>query len=334
MSMEILHRFDLDPAETLAWVREVVGEPQQLPRVLNDKGWSIVLHLGSVVLKVTSAGTFPDGARMFELVGRAAPGSTPELLAWRVAENGQQEMLFRPFGGVPIDTLPLVDKPAALVRMAQTTARIQKQVSHLAPTGLTAVRATDVPAMFDELLEGAVCCCESEYADRWAVECTRQEISEGLATALRPWRSAIADWAAELEDSSGSRSIDHVDLLPHNTNLLPNGECVVYDWEQATLGVPFFSVDILLAYAQCVDMGWDGLHLLPEQETRTQVRMREAYLAELPGSLELALRLAPIRYCWSEWRQAVAAKVPHYGVDDVAWWLGRALRRWERAGHL
>lgn len=31
------------------------------------------------------------------------------------------------------------------------------------------------------------------------------------------------------------------------------------------------------------------------------------------------------------WRQAEAAGVPHYGVDDVAWWLTRALRRWERA---
>lgn len=56
--MEILRRFDLDPVQTLVWVREVVGEPSQAPRILNDKGWSIVLHLGIAVLKVTSAGAF------------------------------------------------------------------------------------------------------------------------------------------------------------------------------------------------------------------------------------------------------------------------------------
>lgn len=317
-------RCGLDQEEAYAWAREAAGEP--LPaRVLNDKGWSVVLHLGAAVLKVTAAGAFPDGARVFELVGRAAPGLVPELLAWRVAEDGRQEMLFRPFGGMPVDELPPAQRADGLVAMASAVARVQASVTRLAPRGLVSVRARDVPALLDELLDGATHRCRTDHAARWSAECAAQEVPEDVAERLRPWRSRVAEWAEELEEGGWSHGIDHVDLLPHNANLLEDGTCVVYDWEQATLGVPLFSLDVLLAYAQSLDEGEGGLVLRPERATPTQVSLKEAYLAELPGPLDLALRLAPIRYGWAEWRQAEAAGVPHYGVDDVAWWLGRAL---------
>lgn len=327
--MDALTRFGIDPDEALAWVRETVGEPQR-PRVLNDKGWSVVVHFGVAVLKVTKAGAFSDGARMFDLVGRAAPALVPKLLAWRAGKDGRQEMLFRPFGGVPVDRLSRKERPEGLVTMARTVAQVQASTMSLAPSGLTSVRASDVPTMLEDLLEGAAHRCRADHADRWSAECAKQEIPEALADHLRSWRSAVAEWADELEKGGWSGSIDHVDLLPHNANLMPSGACVVYDWEQATLGVPFFSLDVLLAYAQCLDEGEDDLALRPERPTPTQARLKAAYLAELSGPLDLALRLAPIRYCWTEWNQAEAAGVPHYGVDDVAWWLARALRRWER----
>lgn len=326
-------RFGRQAEELLTWVRELGGTeiaPVEISssEILNDKGWSLVLKLGSFVLKVTARGMFSGGPQFFDLVGRAAPSLVPELIAWRTLPDGAQAMLFRLFGGTAIDRVPLPERPSALVSMVRSVGRIQAAVSQLSVDGLVTVRASDVPQMLDELMEGAIRRCHVDHAELWSTHCERQGVPEDFYLAAHRWRNAIAEWAEEIDEAA--LSIDHVDLLPHNAHLLPDGRCIVYDWEQATLGVPFFSLDVLLAYAQSIDRGHGGLVLEPEIPTATQLRMRSAYQEELAGPLELALRLAPIRYCFSEWNQALSAGVPHYAVDDVAWWLSRAQRRWER----
>lgn len=62
--------------------------------------------------------------------------------------------------------------------------------------------------------------------------------------------SQLRLWAAELRISGLPYSLDHVDFLPHNAVVQENGRVLIYDWEQAVLSVPFFSLDILLAFAQ------------------------------------------------------------------------------------
>ena len=316
-------RFGVTLDGIAAWVRDVAGEPTE-PRILNDKGWSLVAHFGSAVFKVTAAGVFSDGPHMFELVGQAAPGLVPDLLAWRTSNDGSHQILFRPFKGQAVDSLPIEERKDGLVQMARILASIQTNVGKALPTGLKTIKATGIPRMLDELLGEAVPRCQSDFPESWAANCAKQEVPDDLAAHLYPYRSRIADWAQQL-DETVSLSIDHVDFLPHNANLLTNGQVLIYDWEQATLGIPHFSIDILLAYAQCLDEGLANLDLRPERPTPTQSRIHEAYQ---PSAL--ALSLSPIRYGHLEWTQAESTGVPHYGVDDLAWWLTRALRRWER----
>lgn len=324
-----LARFGLPLRDVVAWmVREAGIEPPTSAQMLNDKGWSVVIHFGSVVLKVTAAAAFPSGPKMFELVGEAAPDLVPELLAWRVSDDGVRSMLFRPFGGIAIDNLPVYERSVPLVTMTRSIARIQAAVKPPVSSVLPRVYAGDLPGMLDELLQDVVPRCRADHERQWDTECATQEVSESFVDVMRDWRGTVEEWAAELYDWDGS--IDHVDLLPHNANFLPTDRCVIYDWEQATLGIPFFSLDILLAYAQSIDEGHEGLVHQPERITATQARMLRTYARDLPGPLETGLLLSPIRYGLLEWRQAEEAGVPHYGVDDVVWWLSRALRRWQR----
>lgn len=324
---DALARFGLPLGDVIAWImREARIGPPTSAQILNDKGWSIVIHFGSVVLKVTAATAFPSGPQMFELVGKAAPDLVPELLACQVSDDGVRSMLFRPFAGIPIADLPANERSQPLVMMAQSIARIQAQVKPPVSAVLPRVYAGDLPGMLDEMLQDVVPYCRGEHQRQWATECAKQEVPDHFTDALQDWRGNVEEWAAELKEWDGS--IDHVDLLPHNANFLSADHCVIYDWEQATLGIPFFSLDILLAYAQSIDECHEHLVLLPERSTATQDRMLQAYERERPGPLKTSLLLSPIRYGLLEWRQAKDAGVPHFGVDDVVWWLSRGLRRW------
>ena len=66
--------------------------------------------------------------------------------------------------------------------------------------------------------------------------------------------------------------------------------------------------------------------------------MRRVYLdafawgtaAQRERAFELAMCLSPIRYAHAEWLLAVKFDQEHFYAEDMAWWLTRALRRWER----
>jgi hypothetical protein len=114
----------------------------------------------------------------------------------------------------------------------------------------------------------------------------------------------------------------------------------VYDWEQAVLGCPLWSLDVLLLYAQQIGRGEKWV-VQPERDTPETRAVRSAYLAELPWgtraererAFDLAMCLAPIRYAWSEQRLVRRHGDERKWSEDMAWWLTKALGRWERLGH-
>ena len=130
-----------------------------------------------------------------------------------------------------------------------------------------------------------------------------------------------------------------MDLLPHNAAVQPQGRVLLYNWEQAVLGCPFFSLDVLLAFAlDHAENFIGGLELRGERGTEGAMALRDAYLDALPWktraarerAFALALCLSPIRYAWAEGRLASLFGQEEEWAEDMAWWIMRALYRWER----
>ena len=170
------------------------------------------------------------------------------------------------------------------------------------------------------------------------------------ASACRTIRAHVAAWARELSNGGWPASIDHVDLRTANAQRLEEGRLLVYDWEEATVSCPFFSLDRLLdeartldrpesaegkgdAFAAAANVTVNGTALCGGAH---EIAVRRAYLERLPWrsaaererGLDLALCLAPIKF-------AQECKVfTHALAWDCQWstltafCVARALQRW------
>jgi hypothetical protein len=341
---EIWTDFAIDLAGVRAWIsRALPGEPalEEGCRVLNRKDWSIVAEFRTaktgdpVIYKVTTLPRLRHGPQIFGLLSRHCPGVTPAMIASRTAANGRAEMLFRKFAGEPVREFPrLLDAVRACARIQGTIGALPPPVTESLPS----VRLADIPVFLETLLQEIEPAYEAFWdADGGALRAQFQ-VPRDIAGRGRDWFPRIWEWIAELEALGWPPSLDHVDLLPHNMVIQPDGAPLIFDWEQAEAGCPLFSLDVLLAYAQ----DWEksvqhGLHLDRERKTAEWLAVRDAYLEALPwGSLaerrrafELALCLSPIRYAYSEWVMAVEHGHQSCFAEDSAWWLMRACRRWQ-----
>jgi len=345
----------IDPIEVRCWMtavlpgRDFSNEP---PVTLNRKDWSLVAKFlasdesgpADVVYKTTLLSEFRHGPAVFSLLTKHCMGQTPHLLAWREAA-GRSEMLFHPFSGISVGATGSFD---ALLEMARTLARIQSRVARI-PTAETAdlpvLAIRDVPGILDHLVENIT----QTYQGYWNADggTIRNEfgVPPDLVEQLAVFRPLIETWAAMLEQAGPALSLDHVDFLPHNAVAKEDGSVLIYDWEQAVWSCPFFSLDILLAFAQNFDetraQSEDGqafLVLGEEQDTPASTALRQAYLeafewgtmTEREAAFDLALCLSPVRYAYAEGLLAKKFGHEQYHAEDLAWWIMRALRRWKR----
>ena len=308
--------------------------------ILNKKDWSIVAEFRctgsgeSFVYKVSTLPRMRHAPEIFGLLSRRRPGMVPDLIASRTDANGRAEMLFRKFTG---------HRPANLAQLLDAVrcfGQIQAAAADVSPNetaSIPVVRLGDIPTYLENLLQEI----EPIYDAYWDAEggALRNQfgISKDIVENIREYQPRIQKWIDELTDFAWPASLDHVDLLPHNMVIQPDGGPLIYDWEQAEMGCPLFSLDILLAYAQ----DWDkseqhGLHLDLERRTPSWLAVRDAYLEALPwGSMserrrafDLALCLSPIRYAHAERVMATEFGHQHYFAEDLAWWLMRAYGRW------
>ncbi|CAA9579668.1 MAG: hypothetical protein AVDCRST_MAG49-4643 [uncultured Thermomicrobiales bacterium] len=314
-----------------------------------------------VVLKVAALPRFAYAPRLYALLGRAAPGRVPALLAWDERTGGQTRMLFRPFAG---ETIERRRDPAALVALARTVAAIQGAVAALpagalAATGTPSVLPTDLPAMLDAVLDEATSKHRATWAEDDGALGRRFGVPDDLIPRLAARRSQAVAWADELAAAGGPETVDHVDLHAGNAVVGPDGTTLVYDWEEATRGCGLLSLDRLLVDAWALDARALGAtegagrattaadddlpeafnH--PEANGRplgaTERAVRDAYLDALPAAwgpaaarrraCDLALALAPIKAAHEGLRYAEALGWSRGIPPLAAFCLVRALRR-------
>lgn len=338
----------LDAAAVREWItaalpgRPTVVGPVEVYRA-NDYGVTARFAVESglladegVVLKANFLPMMFTAAAPYELLNRCCAGDVPTLLA-ATEELGRRWMLFRVFGGEPVKTAG--GGAAALQRMAAAMGSIQARVAALPETEqarLPRMDAMDLPRLFEQLLLEV----RSTYTAMWSANRNKAagvgEIPDGFVERLERFRPRLHDWAEELKHGRWPDSIDHVDLHANNGVIQPDGHVLIFDWEEAVLGCPFFSIDKLLADAEGAPLPQP----LPAAIGRGDnvAAVRSSYLEALPWktraererALDVALCLGPIRYAWED---AVFAEAVGWPVEPVAeviaWWLTRALCRWE-----
>jgi Phosphotransferase enzyme family len=343
-------------AEVRRWIAAVLpGQPEIVGsiQVMQAKEWGVTAsfaavetvgpgraaHGREVIFKAGALPLFAGAPRIAEMLSRCCPGLVPHVIAWE--EHGRQTWtLFAPFEGSPVAALHALEP---LLAMGRTLARIQTAVAALPSgelDGLPRSPVEAIPGWLDELIEDV----RERQLGYWQGE--GREMAEQLALPgdvlerLAAVRPRVAVWSEELLAGGWPESIDHVDLHWENAVVKPDGSILIFDWEEAALSFPFFSLDRLLNDARELDLGaaaaWGG-HAGGPLYTDSERALRETYLDALPWgtragrkrAFELAMRLAPIKTAHEGLVFAKALGWREGTPFVTAWALTRALPRWE-----
>ncbi|MGH2354848.1 MAG: phosphotransferase [Chloroflexota bacterium] len=302
-----------------------------------------------VVFKASLLPLFFYAPAVYTLLGRLCPQHVPELLAWELlpgrtfrgphvhtswskekwdSQEGRLFTLFRPFAGQSVHASGNLD---ALLEMARTLARIQVAVAAQPvqeTAGLPRVPVESIPTMYDYMLREV----RDRYLAMWAADggalAKQFDIPPDVFDRLKSVQRKVEAWTAELRAGEWPNSIDHPDFHPGNAALQPGGQVLIYDWEEAVIGCPFFSVEELLSRAG---------HFATDGETRAiQDAIKDAYLDALPWhtrsqrdrAYDLGTRLSPIRgaYVFEIFHQAFGMK--GHSSRGAAMLVGHAVRGW------
>lgn len=348
----------LSADEARAWIASVLpGSPEVFGpiEVFQAKGWGVTASFAAagvattpggarrgeeVIFKAAALPLFAAAPRMAELLARQAPGDVPDVIAWQ-RHGAQTWTLFRPFEGQVLEELRALEP---LLAMARTLARIQVAVA-AAPAnekeGLPRTPLERLPALFEAVARDV----RERQAAYWEeTERGRQMADQfalpaDVAARVEAARPDVARWTAELAADGWPETVDHVDLHWGNAVRRPDGGVLIFDWEEAVLSLPFFSLDRLLNDARELDQGegaaWRA-HSDAPLYTPAERALRDAYLDALPWgdrtarerAFELAMALAPIKTAYEAMEYAEALGYRQGAPFATAWALGRALPRW------
>jgi hypothetical protein len=235
--------------------------------------WSAVLRAptdrGDVYFKANLP-ALANEPELTRLLHRIAPEHVLDVLA---DEPGEGWMLQRDGGPVLAARLDGRDVRDRLEGMFAAYAEVQvgtvEHIGELLGAGAPDRRLPELRSLFEELVAGGH--------------------AELLGLAVR-----VGDLAAELDAYAVPAAIDHSDL--HASNVLaPEGRYVVFDWHEAAVTHPFFSMMVATRAA--------GHRYGIRPGSAGYRRLCDAYLdpwsafgstAELRPALELALRLGPL----------------------------------------
>jgi hypothetical protein len=276
-----------------------------------------------------------SAARLYPLLDRLCPGAVPHVLATRTLPDGASWLLFDAFEGTPVAETSDMD---TLLALARTLARIQVAVA-AAPEAekdrLPRAPAGEAAAWFDATLSDV----RGRYAAFWGAEgrelAVQFHLPPDIAERMQTHRPHVAAWARELDQGNWPLTIDHVDLHGENAVVRPDGGILIFDWEEANLSCPFFSLDRLLDDARELE-GERATEI--GRYTPAERALRDAYLDALPWAtanarsraFDLALCLAPLKTAYEAGALAHELGWPEGAPHIAAWALGRALPRWQR----
>jgi hypothetical protein len=273
---------------------------------------------------------FSGAAKIAELLDRVCPGKVPQLLAWEPRGDGAWS-LFAAFDGQPIQSLGDLCDAARTLAEIQAAVAAQPAVERAA---IPRVGVRVVPRLYEAVLRDVRERQLSFFEGEGSHLAEQFEVPPDVVARMEWLRPHIAAWTDELLGGQWPDSLDHVDLYRGNIIRQPAGGILIYDWEEANLSCPFFSLDRLL----------DDARELEEPDSRpgsalytaAERVVRDAYLAALPWGdaagrergFDLAMCLAPIKTAYESIVLAETLGWEEGCPHITAWALGRALPRW------
>jgi hypothetical protein len=344
----------LDAGEARRWIASILpGAPAVIgpTAIYQAKEWGVTARFAvaatagdldasdlptEVVFKASCLPLFAAAPALYDLLWRHCAEAVPHPLA--SAMRGDCACtLFQPFDG---PTVAAVGELAPLLALARTLAHIQANMAVLPASETAGLPHTPVERM-PELFEAVLRDVRERYLALWDGEgselAAQFRLPPDLPAQMEAHRESVARWTAELLAGEWPTSIDHVDLHDDNAVIQPDGDILIYDWEEATLGCPFFSLDRLLDDARVLD-GAAPLTAgdTPPLITPSELALRAAYQDALPWgtpsgrerALDLALCVAPIKTAYEGILLAEALGWEEGMPHIAAWALGRALARW------
>ncbi len=363
----------VDAATVRAWISSVLpGQPdvEGPSTVLYTKVWSVsarfavqgypvhsvapaglnlplhspllVEHTGEVVFKASYTSPFVHGPHVYTLLNAHAAGTIPRLLAWAI-EPGSTWELFQPFDTDPVTRVTTVEQ---LSTVARTLASIQVAVAAAPLVTISLIprlQLRTLPGLFDEILDDIHTMHLPVWTEDGAAMLREFRLPADILQRLQHFRSSVATWTAELEDGRWPDTVDHVDLSIGNSVLRPDGTGLIYDWDEAIIGSPFFSLNRLLddarhldqvdgRWPQHADDGWPG--------SPGEIAVQHAYVEVLPWGT-ITERVRALRLAWLLWpvKDAYECKVDQQARGRDRWLsrltaiiMARALQRWQSGG--
>lgn len=287
-----------------------------------------------VVLKVCPLALYRSAPHVYELLMRLDSPHVPQLIAWTHRDE-QSWMLFRPMSG---QTVWATKQPSNFVEMARVLGMLQAKIAEI-PINTCRFQTTPVehlPAMFDAIVVDI----ETTHMATWEANersmARRYGLPENSLEIICQFRSDIQAWTHELASGDWPLSLDHVDCHANNAFVQTDGTLVIYDWDEAILSCPFFSLDRLLDSAHNLDAERRLQQAGQEYSLiSTEQQVRQMYVDTVPWqtrqqrerAIDLAISLAPIKTCFECAIFAQATGWAHMPMV-AAWHIGRTLPRW------
>ncbi|QHE51644.1 hypothetical protein [Pontibacillus sp. HMF3514] len=171
--------------------------------------------------------------------------------------NGQTWLLFTPFEGEVDSKTDSIDD---IVQIARTLALIQNQATHKDYKDIPVYSVADVESECLDFISHVKERYQEDYkqnsqliSKNLSVEQTELELL-ALEETYTYLRKEIKKACSSLAQYPIPLSLYHLDLHIGNAAKLDNGEMLIFDWEEAVITIPFFSINKLLQNAKRTNM--------------------------------------------------------------------------------
>jgi len=274
-------------ARAQAWIETQVTEPAGAAEEVKIRPWSAVLRQPTRAGDVYFKANLPALANepgLTRLLHRISPAHVLDVLAdepregWMLQADGGPTMQSRLDGTDDLDRWQRM-----LAVYAEVQVRAAGHAEDLIAAGAPDRRLPRLRGLFEELVAGD---------------------ADTLALA-----GPVDELAAELGAYGLPATIDHSDLHAGNV-LAPGDRYVIFDWHEAAVTHPFFSMTVATR--------WLEHNHAVEPGGADDRRLRDAYLepwggygsrAELRAALDLALRLGPLTRALG-WQRVLGSMPP------------------------